>query len=82
MIPCGVDCGHARIRRRSKHPQAEPGALASTPLKAAGKAFSGSASGSVSQSLSGVGSQKPIATLDCDPDADADRAYFGAAKRV
>ncbi len=73
---------HSRISRIHIASPAEPGALASTPLKAAGKAFSGSASGSVSQSLSGVGSQKPIATLDCDPDADADRAYFGAAKRV
>jgi len=26
----------------------------------------------VSQPLSGIGSQKPIATFDCDADADAD----------
>jgi len=37
-----------------------------------------SESGSVSQSLSGIGSQKPIATSDCDADTDSDDAFPAA----
>jgi hypothetical protein len=46
---------YGALTRRNKYPQAKPVALAREPLKAAGKAFSESASESVSQSEVAIG---------------------------
>jgi hypothetical protein len=57
----------------SEYPPALPVALACEPLKAAGKAFSESASQSVSQSEVAIGYSSPMPDSDCDTDSDADR---------
>jgi len=57
----------------SKYPPALPVALACEPLKTAGKAFSESASVSVSQSEIAIGFLSPMLDSDCDTDADSDR---------